>query len=1225
MYSVSRIKKVIKRIVGKQPLASRPERDIDVKSGPIASDVRSPVEYDAPDGAHELLSVIVPVYNVENYLASCLESLLHQNYENIEIIVVDDGSPDRSHEIALSFADHDERIRIIRRENGGLGAARNTGIRAALGEFITFVDSDDSVPANAYKTMMNSARKSRSDVVIGALVRQRGAKIFHPEWVQEVHAQDRIGTTVSEFPSILRDFYSPNKIYRRTFWQEMDFAFREGVLFEDQPVITKALVEAGTIDVLSATTYRWLVRDDGSSLSQNMYTAEKIEARREATRLTKNFLTNRADEPTYKSWVTTLADYHFPAYLAQARKLSEEAYSTLIGMIRDILSPDILLERDDLMPQNRALIYLALTESREVVENALAHGIRDVRRNEVIRSSEGNYELRLRGGNNHVPLPRALLGFPDHTRKLKTHLHRVKWAEAGTLSIQGWAYITYVDEATVEATALEICLFSEESGQLLTRIPTTGRRIYQAAIDARDQFVDHSLAGFEASVDFHQVIAESGKNSNGRIGGFCIQIRATSPNGEVFTEILKSRTTFGSAGVLPASQTHGRVVLRQKWTRAAGLIIIAERRAIVASQLRLNQDQVELQLMETSPAFKPEALIFLDVRRVREYRFPLEIEEGQVRCLAPWPELANLDSLLEMFVESAAGLRRKLHAADSFANVESNGTVAPIRNATKAVTVRTHWDRIRVDGVEIRHDSVVVRGWFAEYVGRPVFLELSTKKARTKAVPPVRVGDHFEWTVPLRTLDAFKDEVIMGRGMYSFEFFRSSPVGTRSAKTQLLSPAIVDELPKRVDAWGVQGRIGRNAAGLRMHIISGVPLEERSEYGRRRIRESLEAVSLDENAVFFQCLIGDAATDSPLAIHKFLRRQYPEVKLYWGVLDHSVVLPDGAVPCLVQSKDWYEALHKSKFVVVNHELPSVYVKQPGQVVLQTYHGHPFKIMGVPRWREQEVSSIEIERNLEARRQWDYLLAPSPTAADLYRDAFPIDVEVLQIGHPRNDELVEIDEGRRLAIRKNLGIRPQQKAVLYAPTWRDYEASNPWVSRMSDLLNPYELAMQLGPEFVVLFRGHPAHQRHGVEITNSKGVINVTDYPQINELIIASDLGVFDYSSIRFDYSVSGKPMVFFVPDREAYFEKTPPLIRFEDTIPGPVAETNDELAGCIRNLFESPELFSASYADFVQKFNPREDGLSTERLAKLVFGDFNRQDLRNQPKSDEVSVARKLS
>lgn len=115
----------------------------------------------------KLISVIVPVYNVEAYLSRCVDSILDQSYDNLEVILVNDGSTDTSGAICDAYAAKDSRIRVIHKENGGLSSARNTGIDAATGEYLTFVDSDDWIEAEAYGPMLALMEKNGAELVCG--------------------------------------------------------------------------------------------------------------------------------------------------------------------------------------------------------------------------------------------------------------------------------------------------------------------------------------------------------------------------------------------------------------------------------------------------------------------------------------------------------------------------------------------------------------------------------------------------------------------------------------------------------------------------------------------------------------------------------------------------------------------------------------------------------------------------------------------------------------------------------------------------------------------------------------------------------------------------------------------------------------------------------------------------------------------------------------------------
>ena len=112
-----------------------------------------------------LLSVIVPIYNVEEYLEKCLDSIINQTYKNLEIILVDDGSPDKCPQICDEYAKKDDRIVVIHKENGGVSSARNLGLDIAKGEFITFVDSDDWIDETMYEKMMLKQAEENLDLV----------------------------------------------------------------------------------------------------------------------------------------------------------------------------------------------------------------------------------------------------------------------------------------------------------------------------------------------------------------------------------------------------------------------------------------------------------------------------------------------------------------------------------------------------------------------------------------------------------------------------------------------------------------------------------------------------------------------------------------------------------------------------------------------------------------------------------------------------------------------------------------------------------------------------------------------------------------------------------------------------------------------------------------------------------------------------------------------------
>ena len=225
------------------------------------------------------ISVIVPAYNVEEYLADCLDSVLDQPVDDLEVVVVDDGSTDSSALIARRFADRDDRVRLIRQPNHGLGHARNTGIAAAAGEFLSFVDSDDRLPQDALGRLLSVLDATGSDFATGNIHRFNTTSTWPAAFVRKTFWRARRRTHVTRFRWLLHDRMAQNKLWRRSFWDEHALRFPEGCLHEDIPLVIPAHFMARSVDVLSAPVYLYREREDGSSITQHRAALRTLEHR----------------------------------------------------------------------------------------------------------------------------------------------------------------------------------------------------------------------------------------------------------------------------------------------------------------------------------------------------------------------------------------------------------------------------------------------------------------------------------------------------------------------------------------------------------------------------------------------------------------------------------------------------------------------------------------------------------------------------------------------------------------------------------------------------------------------------------------------------------------------------------------------------------------------------------------------------------------------------------
>src|SRR3954451_23974043 len=175
-----------------------------------------------------LVSVVVPVYDVEDYLPDTLDSLLAQTHENLQVVVVDDGSTDSSGFIADDYAARDSRVRVLHTANHGLGAARNEGQRHVTGDLLAFADSDDVVPPDAYTVLHRQLRRTGADFVTGSVARWDGATLTELPWMRRLHKQ-RAAEVVESHPELLGDVFAWNKLYRRDFWEGVGLSWPEGL------------------------------------------------------------------------------------------------------------------------------------------------------------------------------------------------------------------------------------------------------------------------------------------------------------------------------------------------------------------------------------------------------------------------------------------------------------------------------------------------------------------------------------------------------------------------------------------------------------------------------------------------------------------------------------------------------------------------------------------------------------------------------------------------------------------------------------------------------------------------------------------------------------------------------------------------------------------------------------------------------------------------------------
>ncbi|MUG68378.1 glycosyltransferase [Paenibacillus campinasensis] len=213
------------------------------------------------------ISVIVPVYNVENYLEACLDSLVLQTLEDIEVIMINDGSTDQSGEIIDKYASRFSNFISVHKENKGLGHTRNCGIKLARGEYIAFLDSDDYVPSEGYKKLYEAAKYYDADIVLGKAVKFNSMESYEYDPIKGVYECTDYLTNIDIVPQLIHNGIVANKLHKREFVLNYDICFPESILYEDTFFSLKEYLLSNKTAVIPDTCYYWRIREDKNNLS----------------------------------------------------------------------------------------------------------------------------------------------------------------------------------------------------------------------------------------------------------------------------------------------------------------------------------------------------------------------------------------------------------------------------------------------------------------------------------------------------------------------------------------------------------------------------------------------------------------------------------------------------------------------------------------------------------------------------------------------------------------------------------------------------------------------------------------------------------------------------------------------------------------------------------------------------------------------------------------------
>lgn len=371
-------------------------------------------------------------------------------------------------------------------------------------------------------------------------------------------------------------------------------------------------------------------------------------------------------------------------------------------------------------------------------------------------------------------------------------------------------------------------------------------------------------------------------------------------------------------------------------------------------------------------------------------------------------------------------------------------------------------------------------------------------------------------------------------------------------------------------------------------------------------------IKVDEKMVIFDSFLGKGYSCNPRAIYEEMLNQskFDDWKFVWVMRKpSSLQLYRGEVVRYNSLKHFYY-LAKSKYWIFNSKTPAYMYKKSNQVYLQTWHGTPLKKLArdieigedATFYRTKMSKDDMVKTYDQDVEKYDYLISPNEYSTERFISAFGVGRDkIIETGYPRNDILTNYNKELVENIKNSLGIDDSKKVILYAPTWRDnvYDVKGYSFMPKVDFKKWREV---LGDDYFIIYKPHYL-------IVNNIDQEGLEDFiyfskatDSINELYLASDLLITDYSSVFFDYSILKRPMLFYMFDLDDYDENIRGFYIDINDLPGPIIQDEDVLLRNIKDLDTVVNTYKTKQERFTQQICYLEDGHASDRVVDLVFG-----------------------
>ena len=396
---------------------------------------------------------------------------------------------------------------------------------------------------------------------------------------------------------------------------------------------------------------------------------------------------------------------------------------------------------------------------------------------------------------------------------------------------------------------------------------------------------------------------------------------------------------------------------------------------------------------------------------------------------------------------------------------------------------------------------------------------------------------------------------------------------------------------------------------------------------RMKYASFYKKLKINENVVLYDSFMSRGLLDNPYAVFKKLleEKEFDDLIHVWAIEDftgNESIMDNykkrGVYFVKRHSKEYLRYLASAKYLFTNVSMPFYYVKKDGQILVNTWHGVPLKKLGY----DLPDAVYTISNVIRSMLSSDYLVSPCPHLTRVYLEKYKLDGlytgKIIETGYPRCDLITQTDRYEIINKLSDMGIEIElnkngdyKQIILYAPTWKGTDFGRPDLSIEEYLRVKEVLEMRLDPDkYQILIKPHQVVYNALKNREDVKGLF-VPAYIDADELLSITDILISDYSSIFFDFLITGRPVIFYVPDLKEYTDYHGLYFDMNE-LPGPVTDNVEDICEYIKTIKQIRERYKANYATMKNICAPFENGESTKSIIDIVFRNKDTDDFGNK-------------